>query len=304
MSGSFSSEGFGGGIPTDSIWQAIHGLVVHDDLSAQAVADLGLGMSAYLKHLTVQVQQGFNAEVGTQLDARGALLTALLRERGGQDLAALAEAAGWRPQESAVVLTAQRYGAVPPADLALGPRALTRLDGDRMIVVTDLEHLAASREVLLGLGPRVIVAESWPVPLPQTRNACRWTRRALALVHDGRVRPEGRVVACARHRIMLLIEADPPLMESLAADLLAPLVGLGVHQRLVLAETLLLRLETDETASTLAGRLGTHPQTVRNRVRRLREMFGDRLVEPEARMTLIMVLNAVLPRWRVERKRR
>jgi hypothetical protein len=291
-------------VATDSIWQAIHALVGHDDLSAQAVADLGLGMSTYLKYLTVQVQRGFNAEVRAQVDARGALLTALLRDRAGQDLAALADAAGWGLSESVVVLTAQCHGAVAPVGLALAPRALTRLDGDRMIVVTDLDHLAPAREMLLQLGPLVVVAESWPVPLGQTRDACRWTRRALALVHAGRVRPTGRVVACEGHRITLLIEADPPLMESLASDLLAPLVGQGPHQRWVLAETLLLWLEADEKAPTLAERLGTHPQTIRNRIRRLREMFGDSLTEPEQRMTLILVLNAVLPRWRAEQRRR
>jgi hypothetical protein len=290
-------------VAADSLWHGIHALVVHDEFTARTVADLGLGMNAYLRRLSGQVQQGFSAERGNLLDARGALLAALLQERSGQDLVALAAAVGWQLPDAVVVLTAQRYGAVPPADLILAPRSLSRLDGDRIIVVTDPEHLASARDALLRLGPRVVVAESWPVRLDQTRDACRWTRRALALVHDGRMRPSQRVVKCSTCRITLLLEADPPLLEQVGADLLKPLSAMKPHYRLMLAETLLRLLETDESASALARGLGVHAQTVRNRIRALRELYGAKLQDPEQRMALILVLEATVPRWQARMKR-
>jgi hypothetical protein len=287
----------------DLFWEEVRPVVVREEVTGTVVADLGSGVASYQSYLEAQVKRGFAAERRGTADPQCALLAALLRPHPTGDITAKAAEAGRRLDEQAVVLTVQRNGR-SPAGLVLPARALMRIDGDRTVVVTEPGDVAAVRHALLRLGPEVLVAESWPIELRQSWHGYRWTRSALALARAGRVRPERRVVACERHRITLLIEADLPLVESLADDVLAPLVGQGRQQRWVLAETLLLWLETDEGASALAERLGTHPQTIRHRIRRLRTMFGDCLTGPDERMTLIVVLNAMLPRWRAEQRRR
>jgi len=41
----------------------------------------------------------------------------------------------------------------------------------------------------------------------------------------------------------------------------------------------------------VAAELGVHPQTVRYRLRQLRELFGTRLEDPEARFELSLALR-------------
>ena len=42
----------------------------------------------------------------------------------------------------------------------------------------------------------------------------------------------------------------------------------------------------------VAAALDVHPQTVRYRVRQLRDLFGERLEDPEARFELALALRA------------
>ena len=42
----------------------------------------------------------------------------------------------------------------------------------------------------------------------------------------------------------------------------------------------------------MAGELDVHPQTVRYRLKQLRELFGERLEDPEARFELSLALRA------------
>ena len=45
----------------------------------------------------------------------------------------------------------------------------------------------------------------------------------------------------------------------------------------------------------MAGELHVHPQTVRYRVAQLRELFGDRLEDADARFELALALRAEPP---------
>ena len=42
----------------------------------------------------------------------------------------------------------------------------------------------------------------------------------------------------------------------------------------------------------MAAALDVHPQTVRYRIRQLRDLFGDRLEDPEGRFELALALRA------------
>ncbi|HEV3000873.1 MAG TPA: helix-turn-helix domain-containing protein, partial [Solirubrobacteraceae bacterium] len=73
---------------------------------------------------------------------------------------------------------------------------------------------------------------------------------------------------------------------------LAPLDDLSPATRAKLAETLRVWLDDQGRIEQTAHHLGVHPQTVRYRVGRLRELFGLRLEDPEGRHALDLALRA------------
>jgi sugar diacid utilization regulator len=89
----------------------------------------------------------------------------------------------------------------------------------------------------------------------------------------------------------LLLASDPRLAAELASDRLAPLAELPAGARARLTETLRAWLAEQGRLSAVAQRLGVHPQTVRYRLTRLRELFGDALEDPDARFALELALR-------------
>jgi len=119
-------------------------------------------------------------------------------------------------------------------------------------------------------------------------------RRAVA-THGLLVRGRLGAVAFARaeeHLPALVIAADPALGAELAEQRLAPLAGLPAGPRARLTETLRAWLDRPGQVQAVAAELGVHPQTVRYRIRQLRDLFGERLEDPEARFELGLALRA------------
>jgi len=73
---------------------------------------------------------------------------------------------------------------------------------------------------------------------------------------------------------------------------LAPLADLADGPRARLTETLAAWLDRPGQVQAVAAALDVHPQTVRYRVRQLRDLFGERLEDPEARFELALALRA------------
>lgn len=111
-----------------------------------------------------------------------------------------------------------------------------------------------------------------------------WARRTLSLLRKRRIESEGPARALD-HVPELLISENAGLVAELAVELLAPLEGAG-SEPYRLAETLLACLECRFNAPVAAKRLGVHAQTVRHRVRRLNELFGEDLHRPDRQMEL------------------
>jgi hypothetical protein len=125
-------------------------------------------------------------------------------------------------------------------------------------------------------------------------NAAASLRRAAGtfrLVADGRLDATGLLDA-ERHLPALLLAADPEVAADLARTRLAPLEELPAGPRARLTETLRAWLDRPGQVQAVAGVLGVHPQTVRYRVRRLRDLFGDALDDPERRFELSLALRA------------
>ena len=151
--------------------------------------------------------------------------------------------------------------------------------GRRRQIVAELDQESAPE--IVSLGPTV----AWHDATASLRRAAAAFRLAAA----GRI-PRGLVIA-EEHLATLLLTADRALAADLAASRLAPLHALGDGPRARLTETLRAWLDRPGQVQAVAAELDVHPQTVRYRLRQLRELFGTRLEDPEARFELSLALR-------------
>lgn len=130
-----------------------------------------------------------------------------------------------------------------------------------------------------------------PVPLADAAKSLRWADAAVRLMERGLL-PSGEVLFCTEHTEALVLLQPEELIDDLARRCLAPLTHCGPAHGRRLAETLLAWLETRGGAPEVAARLGVHPQTVRYRLRQIRELWGDEVDDPDRRFELELVLRA------------
>ena len=129
------------------------------------------------------------------------------------------------------------------------------------------------------------------VPLALAGLSVRRAVATHALLAEGRL-GDRAFARAEEHLPALVIAADPALGAELAQQRLAPLQTLADGPRARLTETLRAWLDRPGQVQAVAVELGVHPQTVRYRVKQLRELFGDRLEDPEARFELGLALRA------------
>lgn len=141
----------------------------------------------------------------------------------------------------------------------------------------------AVRDRPAAIGPTVSVT--------QAARSLLWATRALGLMGRG-ILPRQGVVRCVDHLSTLLLHSDEPLLDELRSHVLAPLDGVSPAQRSRHVETLLAWLLSGNNAPDVAARLHLHPQSVRYRLRQLKQLFGDALDDPDTRLDLILALRA------------
>jgi hypothetical protein len=266
------------------------------------VADVLL---AYQRWLHDQAVRGYVEErrtvaprVATE-EPRTRLFAALLAGASPTRLGALAQDAGlsWPPQGPLVaVVTETVQGAARAAQVAAvepfrDDLLAGVLRGRAVLVVA--QRVAADVAAALAHRGRRPVALGWGGGPDEVPHGVRWAVRALRLVRSGVIPlPPDGVVRCAEHRETLWLHADEALLEQVTSDLLAPLDACKPAQRDALAETLLVWLQTRGSAPVLAEQLGVHHQTVRHRMRRLRELLGDAVDDPAMASVLLPALDA------------
>jgi DNA-binding PucR family transcriptional regulator len=139
-------------------------------------------------------------------------------------------------------------------------------------------------EALSGLGAVVSVAVP-PGELPRTVEVATTAAR---------LRREGVVVGdplfVADHFDALVVHSDPRLLALLTEQVLQPLEAVPPGTRARLEETLTAWLSAMGDRQTVARTLHVHPQTVRYRMGRLRQLFGPTLDDPSTRLRLTLAL--------------
>jgi hypothetical protein len=274
-------------------WRHTAAHVAAMDVPAAAVLDLATTSMAFMDELAANSLEGFAREAaavgGARARERQALLDALVGGRAG-DAAALARAANWTlPERLRVAVLLGPAAALDDRVLLLG-----HAEGTALAIAGEDDAPVA----LLGAG--VPLAAGPAVPPEQAPLSLARARRVAALVVAG-VLPEDRALAWEAHLADLVVHADPAATEALAARRLAPLTGLPTARERLLRETLAAWLEHPGRPREIARVLHLHHQTVRYRLARLRERFGDDLDDPAARFELALALRAVRPSARAPR---
>lgn len=290
-------------IASHEAWDTIRTFAIEYGLSAEALGFLGDAMFAYIEHLTDQAQLGFDG-ANRALDrspdlARVRLVEGILTAAPAVEIRTQAGKASWPVPSSIVVIRIEPPSATPvPALADLGRQHLVHQELTSALIVTAAKDLPQLREELSALaGADHLSATSWPVPLEEAPDAARWTTRTLQLVARG-VIPPSPVIDCAEHRAQLWLHAEPALRQRMCLDLLQPLLAETPNSREILSETLLAWLESRDSAPAIAAKLGVHAQTIRYRWKRINELFGDDLREPEFVMQVTMLLKASVPLWK------
>lgn len=274
-------------VGTRAGWRWIMRLGRRHRLSSAVMARLAemlFGYADELARMSIRGHREAQAELdGTRAGLRRRLLRLVTGPVAVTDavLTELAAAAGWPvPAEVAAVVL---ESAVSPCwDLDV----LADLEAPQPYLLVPAPVHArffASLGVRAAVGPLVSPAEA--------AHSLRWARTTLRLVGDGGL-PDAPVTWCAEHLTTLWLLSDSPLAEQVARQELAPLTQFPDRTRLRLGETLLSWLENGGNSEKIAVDLSVHPQTVRYRVRQLKQAFGERLDNPEARFAMQAALRA------------
>ena len=106
-----------------------------------------------------------------------------------------------------------------------------------------------------------------------------------------RAQERGLGVDTEAHLPELVLTADPDALADLRTAVLAPLADLRPASAAKLAETLRAWLLHQGRRDDIAAALFVHPQTVRYRMAQLRELFGDKLEDPQTVLALTIALG-------------
>lgn len=280
-------------------WAELRGQAIDQGLTAAELGRLGEALFDYVDHLSEQVAEGY-AMAQRDLDrdtghARQRLIDALLDGARAETIFDEALNVGWTIPEHLVVLTVTFHGNLPVDDLP--GDVLVRVDPSPAVAICAADVADEVAERFRGAGPGVRVAMSWGVAPAEAPTAYNWCTRALDLVDRGVIAPVP-LVRCRDHTTQLWLHSEPTLRRELCQELLQPLLAETPNSREILSETLLAWLESRDSAPAIAAKLDVHPQTVRYRWKRINELFGQSLHDPEFVVQVTMLLKASVPLWK------
>jgi hypothetical protein len=281
-------------------WRRAADAARHAGVDAEVLSLLAESIFAYIEELSADSVEGY-AEARSRLEGERRrrereLVMLLLRDPPAEEaeVRAAAAAVGWRIPRSAAALACpeedtDRIAARLPTD------ALTAtVEQDGCALIPDPDGPGRPAEIVqavagrrAALGPALTVAE-----LAQSWSLARATLRAA---EAGAVEnpPDADVPMRADDVLvdLMLFEAGT-LADRLAARRLAALEELTPKARRRMEETALAYVREGGNAAAMARALDLHPQTVRYRLGRLRDLLGEQLEDPDARLELELALRA------------
>lgn len=282
---------------TRAAWRGAADLAGSAGIPTEIVVSLAEAIFVYTDELAAEVVEGYlrmQSDEAGELERRRRRLATLLLDpdvpADPETLSRASELARWpMPARLAVLAVAgQSPGAVARR---LSVPALIGGDAEGVyLVLPDPEGPGRGAELeralegqMAVLGPAVSVAEA--------PRSLRWARLGLRLVRDGAL-PEEGPTRVERHLGEAILLQDEQLAGELVGRRLGVLEQLPAAERDRLLDTLTAWLDFQRHTPAVAEALHVHPQTVRYRLGRLRELLGEALESPDGRFELELALRA------------
>ncbi|MET0306690.1 MAG: helix-turn-helix domain-containing protein [Solirubrobacterales bacterium] len=276
-------------------WRRISAAGRRAGLDAEVLSLLAESIFAYIDELSADSVEGYaeaQAEREDQRRRRARDLAALLvREPPAQaaDVRAAAERAAWALPERAAALACDKEELARVTRGMPADSLATVLEGKGCILFPDPS--GPGRADLLGRAAGEVTLAQGPVgdlgDLPESWSLAKATLRAA---QAGAV-PHGGLRRADDHLADLLLFEGHSLAARIATCRLAPLEELTEKARERMRESALAYVRHGGNAVAMAAALHVHPQTARNRIGHLRELFGDQLDDPDARFELEIALR-------------
>ena len=279
-------------------WREISRAAVAQGVDSGTLGRLAEVVFTYIDELSAASVAGHNAETQSSERARmvhlDRLTRALLTGVSEPELADAAETARWTPPRTLTAVLVHADRLLNTAAM-LDPRTLTLAEDLPSGIATPAEDVAlllvpdaggAARATLLTVlsGREAVVGPARP-----------WqrARRSYARALRGWALPRTEdVVDTERHLPQIILGADRAAVADLRQAALAPFDDLPEATAERLAETLRAWLLLQGRRELVAETLHVHPQTVRYRMSQIRELFGERLQDPDEVLALLIALSA------------
>jgi hypothetical protein len=291
-------------------WRRLAKVVLRAKLPSQVMAALADAVFSYADELAVISAEGYRNEQqrsGTaRQQFRARLLRMILSQPGHSPdvIGDLTKRADW-PLPETVTLVAVR-GLMPScaaertSSSDCAKASISRIDDDI------LSDLGGSRPHLLIPGPipetrlavlatalrgyRMVIGLT--VPLDLAADSLRWAEQALSLADSGVIEP-GPLIRCEEHFVELWLLSDQKLADQITRRQMSVLDHIPANERKWLIDTFEPWLERRQTVTQIADELGVHVQTVRYRIKQLKEIFGDRIDDPDQRLAFELALRVM-----------
>jgi hypothetical protein len=274
-------------------WRHVADAALGLGVPAGAFAGLAAAVFTAVDQLSSASLQGYvraQTTAGyTRQRYRDELAELLLSDRSGTTaVRAAAVRAGWAlPRQAAVVLIKPDNEAARVLLDRLDDSCL-RLRRPQMLVAIVPDPSGPGRRKRLATvlrGAAAVVGTTVPLDrLPASLGLA-----ALAVRLQATVLPDDPLFV-DEHLDAMVVHRDERLLAALRQRYLAPLTQLPESTRDRLSETLTSWLMNMGNRKAVALELHVHPQTVRYRLARLRELFGSALGDPTTRAALLLAL--------------
>jgi len=272
-------------------WRELAGISVRAGQDSGTIAHFAELVFAYIDELSAASVAGHADELATSGRARRRhleqLAQALLAGEPAHVIMAAADRAEWVPPQTLTALLVPEPAARPVLDL-LDARTLQVAEGGpeekSVLLVPDVQGPSRAHlmRLLAGRGAVVGPARPWLQARDSLERAVRTSRFTSSA--------GGAPVDTEDHLVALVRTADPEALADLRTKALAPLAGERDATAAKLEETLRSWLLHHGRRDEIAAALFVHPQTVRYRMTRLRELYGDRLRDPQWLLLLTVAL--------------
>jgi hypothetical protein len=280
-------------------WRRVADAALRAGVDREVLSLLAESIFAFIEEISADSVEGYAEARSAREDEhrrrRRELLRLLLHEPPAEDadVRAAAAAAGWRPPRTAAALACTEDELDRLAGRLSGDTLTAHVDGVGAAIVPDPEgpgRLAPLARAV-GDGPAALGPAGPVRALPGSWSLARATLRGIeagSIAGPGLVRVDEALAD-------LLIFENRELVGRIAAARLAALRELTPNARRRMEETALAYVREQGNAAAMARALDLHPQTVRYRLARLRELLGADLDNPDARFELELALRATPP---------